>query len=182
MSEKFRGKYRTTSIRKPGWNYNSDGAYFVTICTKNRRNFFGRISNGRMENSEMGVLARKFWDEIPNHFPFVKLGEYVIMPDHLHGIIILKNADFEKFAEAPNLGASTVKGNNGGIQKWKPGNLGVIINQFKRICTIHSRKLDPQFAWQSRYYDHIIRDEMEFHRISEYIRNNPEKYAESTGR
>lgn len=177
MPQKFRGKYRTTSIRKTGWNYNSDGAYFVTICTKNRRNFFGRIDNGRMENSGIGELARKFWDEIPNHFQFVNLGEFVIMPDHLHGIIIINNT-----AETPKLGASTIMKNDSEIQKWKPGNLGVIINQFKRICTIHSRKLEPNFAWQSRYYDHIIRDEMEFRRISEYIKNNPEKYSKSNSR
>ena len=166
----FQGKYRITSIRKPDWNYGSNGAYFVTICCKDRKKYFGKVVNGKMEESEIGNLVIKFWAEIPDHFHFVKLGEFVVMPDHFHGIIIINHT-----AEAPNFGASTIIENDSEIQKWKAGNLGVIINQFKRICTIHARKINPMFAWQSRYHDHIIRNELGYHRIAEYIRKNPEK-------
>lgn len=173
MPEKFRGKYRTTSIRKPDWDYGSSGAYFTTICTKERERFFGRVQNRKMERSEIGNLVQKFWAEIPNHFPFVELGESVVMPDHFHGIVIINNSTTNQSAEMLKLGISTIADKK--RDKWKPGILGVIINQFKRICTIHARKIDPGFAWQSGYYDHIIRNESEFYRISEYIRRNPEK-------
>jgi putative transposase len=173
MPDKFRGKYRTTSMRKPGWDYGSNAAYFVTICTKGRINYFGKIGNGKMEKSEIGALVHKFWAEITSHFPFVELGEFVVMPNHFHGIIVIDHLIINQPTETPNLGVSTDAEKR--MDKWKPGNLGVIINQFKRICTINARKIDPEFAWQSRYHDHIIRNQQEFTRISEYIRRNPEK-------
>ena len=175
MPIKFRGKYRTTSMRKPDWDYGSNGAYFITICTKDRKKYFGKVLDGEMEKSEIGDLVHDFWAEIPNHFPFVELGEFVVMPDHFHGIVVINHDMIDsKQGEAPKLGASTVKDKR--LKKWQPGTLGVIINQFKRICTIHARKTDPAFAWQSKFYDHIIRDDVAFYRISEYIKHNPEKY------
>jgi REP element-mobilizing transposase RayT len=79
--------------------------------------------------------------------------------------------------ETPKLGVSTENSGNK-IMKWKPGNLGVIINQYKRICTIYARKINPDFAWQSRFYEHIIRNEKSYNKISEYIHNNPLKWQD----
>ncbi|WP_211224623.1 transposase [Salinimicrobium xinjiangense] len=163
-------------MRKPEWDYGNDGAYFITICTKDRKKSFGKVGNGVMERSEIGDLVQKFWAEIPGHFPFVELGEFVVMPDHFHGIIVINN-NSRKPVETPNLGVSTVVDKK--EENRKPGTIGVMINQFKRICTIHARKIDPNFSWQSRYYDHIIRDDIAFNRISEYIRKNPEKLGSS---
>jgi putative transposase len=85
--EKFRGKYRIPPARLQTWDYGSNALYFITICTKNRKHFFGEIANGQMMLSEIGRLAEKYWHEIPEHFPFVILDEFVVMPNHIHGII-----------------------------------------------------------------------------------------------
>ncbi len=214
MPDKFRNKYRISSARLQHWDYGSNAIYFVTICTQNREHYFGEIADGHMNLSETGKMANRFWSEIPIHFPFVQLGEFVVMPNHVHGIIIIDkptnsgNNDFIEMdgaaggafgdvpnggvddgaiVETPNLGVSTVAPNhvtinnppvnngktNAASAKWKPGILGSIINQYKRICTIHARKINPGFAWQPRFHDHIIRNHQSFQRISNYIINNP---------
>ena len=225
----YKNKYRIPSARLQHWDYGWNAAYFVTICTHNRQCFFGEISNGKMELSEMGKTATIYWMEIPDHFPFVNLGAFVVMPNHIHGIVVIDkpqtvNAPIPDPVETPNLGVSTNDVANGvtndvangvtngvtndvangvtndvtndvandvangvtndvanGVTNmndknndpWKPGTLGVIINQYKRKCTIESRKIDPEFAWQSRFHDHIIRDEKSYQNISQYIINNP---------
>lgn len=115
-----------------------------------------------MHLSEIGKIAQKYWQEIPLHFPFIELDEFAVMPNHIHGIIIINKSDNE---QTPNLGVSD--------NKWKPGILGVIINQYKRICTIRSRKINPDFSWQSRFHDHIIRNNKSHQNIANYINNNP---------
>jgi putative transposase len=178
----YKNKYRIESARLKNWDYSTEGCYFVTICTQGRNHYFGGIDNGAMMLSEIGKIAEQFWGEIPNHFPFVHLDEWVIMPNHVHGIVVIdksittNNMELKKTAdpvaaatvaavvETPKLGVST---------DWKPGTIGVIINQYKRICTIQSRKTNPKFAWQPRFHDHIIRNNDELTRIQEYIVNNP---------
>lgn len=156
MTEKFRNKYRIASARLQTWDYGRNGAYFITICTANRNCYFGYIQSGVMHLSEMGHIARKLWLEIPAHFPFVKLSEFVVMPDHVHGIIIIdkpkpdnnENININTVTvEAPNLGVSTVTNSNicDNSKKWKPATIGVIINQYKRIVTINARLIDPGF-------------------------------------
>ncbi len=185
MNNKYRNKYRIASTRLKNWDYGWNGAYFVTICTKDRVHYFGEITDREMELVEIGNLAKNFWLEIPDHFLFVKLGAFVIMPNHVHGIIIIDKPDVglkTVTVEAPDSGVSTninIK-TNPKFKKWKPGNLGVIINQYKRICTIHARKINADFAWQSRFYDHVIRDNQSFYKIAEYIRNNPLKWKDDT--
>ncbi|CAM4237786.1 hypothetical protein [Gillisia limnaea] len=93
MAEKFQNKYRSASARLKTWDYGWNGAYFVSICTQSRECFFGNISDGKMHLSEIGEIAHNFWIEIPNHFPFVKLGEFIVMPNHMHGIIIIDKLD-----------------------------------------------------------------------------------------
>lgn len=87
--DKFKNKYRITSARLKFWDYRNNGAYFITICTANREHYFGEIENGIMQLNEIGKLAEKYWMEIPKHFPFVELGNFVIMPNHTHGILIM---------------------------------------------------------------------------------------------
>jgi REP element-mobilizing transposase RayT len=199
MSElKFRNKYRIPSNRLKNWDYGSNSAYFITICTKNREHFFGEINNGKMQLNELGKNAVQFWMEIPNHFPFIELGNFVVMPNHTHGILIIdKPVDNRAVdtpnVEMPNLGISTgcistglstdipqkPKPKNGGkIDEWKPGTIGVIVNQYKRMVTIHNRKINPNFAWQSNYHDHIIRNSKSFENIQNYIENNPAQWKE----
>ena len=115
MSEKFQNKYRIPSARLQNWNYGWDGAYFITICTKNRKHCLGNIVKtanldvSMIHLSKTGKMVNKYWHEIPMHFPFVKLDAFVSMPNHIHGIIIDKtNFEFDNDAvETPNLGVST---------------------------------------------------------------------------
>ena len=89
MRDKFQNKYRIASARLHNWDYSSNGAYFITICTQNKEHYFGTINDGKMVLSEIGKLVEQFWIEIPNQFLFIELGNFVIMPNHVHGIIII---------------------------------------------------------------------------------------------
>ena len=221
MSDKYKNKYRISSARKQSWDYGSNAGYYITICTKNRKHYFGKIRDKKMQFSEIGQIAHKYFQEIPQHFPFVVLGEFVIMPDHVHGIInidkrggdgidtndvdgacgIVETGGIDVtggidetggidvtggidgtggIVETPNLGVSmdNPKSPARKNDKWKSGNLGVIINQYKRICTINARRINPDFAWQTRYHDRIIRNEIEYRIISAYIINNPSKWRD----
>lgn len=199
--DKFRNKYRIQSARLKNWDYGSNAAYFVTICTANRELFFGDIMDDKMNLSEIGEIADKYWLEIPEHFPFVKLDVHVVMPNHIHGIVIIDKPDdgrndikndernvggnVGRNVETPKLGVSTPQPQKqsqtaAASQKWKPATLGSIINQYKRICTIECRKINPDFTWQSRFHDHIIRNDVEYQRINNYIINNPKNWNEDS--
>ncbi len=89
MTEKFKNKYRIPSARLKNWDYGTNGAYFITICTQNRDHFFGEIVETQFIASEIGTLAEKYWMEITQHFPYVELGNFVVMPNHVHGILII---------------------------------------------------------------------------------------------
>ena len=164
--KKFKNKYRIESARLKNWDYSSDGAYFITIMTKKRECFWGEINSGKMILNDLGKIIQHYWDEIPQHFPFIKLDEMIVMPNHIHGILMI---------ETPKLDVSTINNTNNQKQ-WKPGTIGVVINQFKRICTINSRKINPDFGWQSRFHDHIIRNKNELNRIRKYIKDNPQMW------
>ena len=85
----FQNKYRIESARRQGWDYADNGYYFVTICTKDREHFFGEVVNGEMVLSEMGLVAKNIWSEIPEHFPHGELDEFIVMPNHIHGLLYL---------------------------------------------------------------------------------------------
>ena len=96
MEDKYQNKYRISSARLPGWNYGWNASYFVTICTKDRENFFGKIVDDEMILSESGVIADVMWYEIKNHAKNVELGDFIVMPNHVHGIIILNEQNPEQ--------------------------------------------------------------------------------------
>jgi putative transposase len=89
MAQKYRSIFRMDSFRLKGYDYRNEGAYFITICTHHREHYFGECISGKMQLNEIGHLAHQYWDEIPNHFNNVVLGEFVVMPNHTHGIIII---------------------------------------------------------------------------------------------
>jgi REP element-mobilizing transposase RayT len=95
MSDAFKNKYRVSSTRLQDWDYRTNAVYFITICTKNKAHYFGEINNGIMQLSHIGVLADVFWHEIKNHSDHVILDAYTVMPNHVHGIIILDNNEIE---------------------------------------------------------------------------------------
>ncbi len=194
MSDKFQDKYRISSARLKNWDYGSNAIYFVTICTQNREHYFGNIADGKMELSETGKIAQHFWIEIPTHFPFVKLGEFVVMPNHVHGIIIIDKhidtindsigddrcdaiVETQNFASLPQNPTSsknpTPQQTHGNIFGPQSQNLASIIRGFKIGVTKFARNNHIPFSWQSRFHDHIIRNQESFRRISNYIINNP---------
>ena len=194
MSEKFQNKYRIPSARRKNWDYGDEAIYFVTICTKDRIHYFGEIQNpsdqatvSPMVLSDLGKIAECFWNEIPIHFSHIILGEYTIMPNHIHGLICIANQQMPLQNTCPELQndypfkdnpQDDPKQNLEISRKWKSGVLGVIINQFKRKCTIEARKRCLEFAWQTRFHDHIVRNEESLQLITNYIINNPTTWAE----
>jgi len=93
MTELYLNKYRVPSARAQWWNYADNASYFITICTANRQHYFGKIKNQNMELSDIGSFATKCWFEIPQHFPFVQLGAFIVMPNHVHGIVIIQKPE-----------------------------------------------------------------------------------------
>lgn len=152
--------------RCKGYDYSQEGFYFVTICAKNREIFFGEIINGEIKFSEIGLAADKFWREILNHFSFVGLDKFVVMPNHVHGIIQINNNRRNAPRRVPT-----------GIQPLVKNSLSSIVNHFKgnvkRFCNKNNLEY---FAWQSRFHDRIIRNENELNRIRQYIIDNPLKW------
>lgn len=173
MSDKFKDKYRILSTRLSNWDYSKNGYYFITICTKERKHYFGEIVKDEINLSEIGKIVQKYWFEIPKHFNNIELDEFIVMPNHIHGILIINNIIFR--VETPNLGVST---KNTQSINWKSGCLGVVINQYKRICTIQIQKKYPNFSWQSRFYDQIIRNKYSLYFIHQYIKDNPINWNE----
>ncbi len=162
--------FRNVQIRLYSWDYRKDGAYFITLCTKDRSPFFGEIVNGQMKLSHLGILANVFWHEIKNHSTNVILEEFVVMPDHIHGILII---DFS-LIDSERLNPAITGQNR--FQNIGKNSLSSLIGSYKSAVTKHARRLGFEFAWQSRFHDHIIRDEQSFQRIKEYIRKNPENW------
>ncbi|HLW49921.1 MAG TPA: transposase [Sphingobacteriaceae bacterium] len=197
MSEKYKGKYRNESIRLQGWDYGRAGRYFITICTKDREHFFGEINKGRMQVSPAGAIAHVLWYEIKNHSKNVELGEFVVMPNHVHGVLILDGGcgdivggDGGELADGGGGGGGgggdggdvacnvpTVPTEMAAISP-KPNTIASIVRSYKSAVTKYCNRLGLDFAWQSRFYDHIIRNEESFRRISDYIKNNPRNWKE----
>ncbi|WP_255307436.1 transposase [Allomuricauda sp. CP2A] len=170
MAKKYKGKYRIDTTRAKWWDYSQNGTYFITLNTLNRERFFGIISKGKMNLSNIGKIAQHCWEEIPNHFPFVNLGAFVIMPDHVHGIL---NINKKKKVDKSEKQYST---NTFGPQS---KNLASVIRGYKIGVTKSARKTVSNFTWQSRYHDHIIRNPFEYKRIENYIIDNPKNWVNS---
>lgn len=183
----FRNKYRVESARLKGWDYSSAGYYFITICTGDRECCLGDIENGEMELSGIGEIAEKCWRETPAHFPHTDLDAFVIMPNHIHGIVIINEnvnvgggadgGDVAVVVEAQNF-APLRKPHHPSPNRFGPQskNLGSIIRGFKIGVKKYTTINNIQFAWQPRFYDHIIRNHKSLNRIREYIVNNPLKW------
>lgn len=184
MQNKFKNKYRISSARLQTWDYSNNGAYFITICTQNRHHFFGNINNGIMQLSEIGKLAEQFWYEIPNHFPMVELGNFVVMPNHVHGILIIDKTNDESFSESvetrqclvSTIHSNTIIGSSR-FQNQGKNTISSIVGSYKSIVTKISRQINPNFGWQSLFHDHIIRNLKSFDNIQNYIEQNPLNWA-----
>lgn len=153
------------SPRLQGYDYAQAGAYFVTICTHERYSWFGHIREGKMVVNRFGITAQSCWEQIPAHFPTVEVDAYVVMPNHVHGIVIL--ADNPPTTD----------------QSPKTPTLGTIIGSYKSAVTRLMRTglpADVVLVWQPRYHDHIIRNERDLERIRAYIKDNPAQWEKDT--
>ncbi len=278
MVEKFWNKYRISSARMQNWDYGWNGAYFITICTKNRRHYFGEIINSEMHLNETGKLAEQYWLEIPIHFPFIELGNFQVMPNHFHGILIIDKMKYNGNVDVNvdvnddgNVGGND-DGNDGGndrdkampclfadpiaadpiaadpiatnsadsatadpttanpaiadpadpiaanpatadpadpiaadpiatnsadpnsiapvpaptnktigqlrFQNQGSGTISSVLGSYKSVVSKYAHRINKDFNWQSRFYDHIIRDAGSFERIQNYIENNPKNWKE----
>lgn len=192
MSEKFKGKYRSESARLKNWDYGWDGAYFITICTNERQNYFGKIIDQKMQVSPAGAIAHVLWHEIKNHAKNIELGEFVVMPNHVHGILVLNgNGGRDVACNVPTRNVPTTitdpesepeipqfKNEQMASISPKSNTISTIIRSYKSAVTKYCNRLQLPMAWQPRFYDHIIRNDESFYRISEYIKNNPVKWQE----
>jgi len=174
----FKNKYRIESTRLATWDYSWPWWYYVTIVVKNRRSLFGEIVLSSLEHSPLGAVVETCWKKIPMHHKGVDLDEYIVMPNHIHGIIILGEdcGDVQEACGDVQLNVSTE--NSYSTISPKKGSLSVVIRTFKAAVTTWARvNAYGDFAWQERFYDHIIRNERDLHRIRTYIANNPLKWA-----
>jgi len=171
--EKFNNKYRIPSARLQNWDYGTNAMYFITVCTQNREHYFGEIENNIMQLSHTGILANVFWHEIPNHAPNVSLGAFVVMPNHVHGILILERVVETRgyIPEQPATGQQQ-------FQNQGKNTVSSIVGSYKSAVTKHANRLGLQNGWQPRFHDHIIRNDDSFLEISNYIINNPSNWQE----
>jgi len=198
--DRFKNKYRIASARAQWWDYGWNGAYFITICTQNREHFFGEIKNGKMILSHQGVIADILWHEIPNHSPFVDLGDFVVMPNHIHGILILNKPGGDggegyvggDESVVQTLHATSVQSQSQSQSQFQPpvknekmaaispksNSVSTIIRSYKSAVTKHANRLGFENGWQPRFHDHIIRNDAEYQRISNYIINNPDNWKD----
>jgi REP element-mobilizing transposase RayT len=175
------------SIRLKGYDYAQEGFYFITICCQDRAQLFGEIMNGEMILNECGEIAENCWLEIPNHFPNVELHKYVIMPNHVHGIIEIKFKSnvpsvIPSVASVASVGAnnhSPLRTLQRSLPRSPSKTIGSIVRGFKIGVTKWMRQYTNVYdVWQRNYYDNIIRNEQSYQRIANYIQNNPKNWKE----
>ncbi len=154
-----RTTHNRKSIRLKGYDYSQAGAYFITTNIKNPYQPLSKIVNDRIDLTFLGEIVLKVWNGLPDHYSQVDLDEFIVMPDHVHGIIFLRECQ-------------------------KPCSVSEIVRNFKtysakEINTITDRT--GKSFWQRNYFEHVIRDDMELNRIRQYIQENPLKWNEGKG-
>ena len=171
----YKNKYRIETTRVRGWDYRNAGFYFVTLFTQDRRSTFGDIHAGLVHLSTLGEIAHQYWVEIPAHHQGIALDEFVIMPNHVHGILCINHTAVETL-HATSLPPHDISKRNPAMSNISPrsGSIGAIIRSYKSAVTNWARRHGHRdFVWQTRYFEHIIRNEESFQRIRQYILENP---------
>ncbi len=140
------------------FNYDSNGCYFVTICVKHRFNIFGDIEDGEIYLTDFGITANELWNEIPTHYPDIKLGEYVVMSDHIHGILYIVG----------NRHACSLQ------TRRQNQKLPIVVGSYKSAVTKEINKT-MFFEWQKSFFDEIIKSKKEYLIIKKYIVDNPKE-------
>lgn len=163
------------SIRLSDYDYSQNGLYFITICTKNRKCIFGEIKKHEIILSEIGQIVNNCWNDIPQHFSQASLHEFVIMPDHIHGIIEINLVGANHYSPTTNHYSSYndfKRANDDLPQRGTSQTIGSIVRGFK-IGVTKQIGFSP---WQRNYYEHIIKSEIDYLNIANYIIENPLKW------
>lgn len=188
--KRYKGKYRPDSLRLQGYDYSSEGLYFLTICTKNKRRFFGTVKEGIMKMNSAGRIVANEWEKTEKIRDRVQLGEWVVMPNHLHGIIYLKPKQCRDASHASQDKCQQSDGHSPSLHSIEDSNfknefgpqrnnISSIVRGFKSACSRKISELGKKtFSWQSGFYDHIIRNQKSLLKIERYIRENPYRWAE----
>ncbi len=169
------------SIRLKGYDYSQEGAYYITICCHDRKHFFGRINNRKMKLNSFGKIAHTQWEQLPERFPNIELDEFQIMPNHMHGIIVIAHVG-APLAGAQNTGAQNLDERR--ARASHAPTVGEMIGAYKSIVADKclelwkSNRPDEMLGklWQRNFFEHIIRDEHSLNNIREYIVCNPENW------
>ncbi|MGB1249678.1 MAG: transposase [Candidatus Promineifilaceae bacterium] len=166
----FQNKYRIESTRLPSWDYGRAGYYYITICTKNRQLFLGTVVEDDVSLSKIGEIVADEWVNTAQIRPNVELDEWIVMPNHLHLILVITYKITSTRREVSQQKIATSKAS----QTWAANTLGSIIGQFKGKCTKRIWAIGhTEFAWQPRFYDRIIRTEDTLNKARQYIAVNP---------
>jgi REP-associated tyrosine transposase len=183
-------KHHRRSIRLAGYDYRQSGAYFVTIVTQNRICVFGDVTDEEIVLNDTGRISQASWIGLSSRFPTVSLDSFVVMPNHIHGIItvgarfiapdsaqfIAPDSDSVQFIAPVSAPHNHVGIAREGAMNRAP-TLGEIVRAFKAASTRMIRQTaNPSFAWQRNYYEHIIREEESLNRIRQYILENPARW------
>jgi len=170
MGEYFKEKYKVHTNRLQDWDYSAPGYYYVTICTKDRFCCFGEIKDGEVRLSKIGKIVFEEWLMTPKLRSNVFLDDFIIMPNHIHGIIVIKNNN----GDVETQSSASLRERNKNTFGPQIRNLGSIIRGFKAASKNRiNTKFNDNFHWQPRFYEHIIRDQDDLARIKEYIAHNP---------
>ena len=165
-------KHHRRSIRLKGYDYRQAGFYYVTICCYQRQCLFGEIVNGVMQPNLIGQTVVAVWNRLTQHFPFIELDAFVLMPNHVHGIIVIEEREIKLDPQ--------VNSNSSLPQGTQSGSLGAIIKNFKSVSKRRINRLNKNklTIWQRGYHDKIIRNEEAYENIRRYILENPLKWDE----
>jgi REP element-mobilizing transposase RayT len=184
------------SIRLKGYDYSQAGLYFITICVQNQECLFGKIIDGKIQLSPLGIIADVLWHEIKNHAKNIDLGEFTVMPNHIHGIIMFGSdvnnnggtgADSGADADVGARHALPLRAEQPGqskqigqsrFQNQGKNTVSSVIGSYKSAVSKHAHRLGFAFSWQRNYYEHIIRNEQSYQNISNYIIHNPENWRD----
>lgn len=171
------------SIRLKGYDYTLAGAYFITIVTHERGCLFGEIANGEMTQNKFGLVAQQMWDKLPARFRNVELGAFIVMPNHIHGIILLDGTCrgiAEGATDSVDQSTRYAPTPQRQFGKMIPGSIPAIVRAYKSSVAYRinlMRGLRNASVWQRNYYEHIIRNADEAERIEHYIISNPSNWA-----
>ncbi len=175
-------KPRRKEIRLRGYDYSRDGLYYVTICTKDRKCLFGEIKDGEMHKNEYGQILESVWNDLPSHYTNIVLHEHIVMPDHFHAIIQIDNGRVGGNASVGGglkPSPTDTQPSESGMQPTKHG-----LAEFVRALKTFSarkinelRKMQGTPVWQRNYYEHIIRNDDDYCRTVNYIKENPARWG-----